>query len=68
MAEAVPAGLTLTRSPGQSIVVRHGGETLVIYYAERAGNQVKLHFEGSRSFAINRKEIQDRIDAAVAGD
>ena len=55
-------GLTISRDPGQKIIMRHGDVEVVVTYVKRSGNQVKLAFKGPREVTIYRSEVQQRID------
>ncbi len=49
--------LGIGRKEGQSIFVRHGGETLRIVVI-KSGTAVRLGFDGPRSFEVQRDDVR----------
>lgn len=54
---AAQGRLVLTRSVGDSIVVRHAGEELIIEFPRLHDNEARVAFCGPRSFVIVRSEL-----------
>ena len=46
--------LVLTRNCGEGIVIKHGGEELVLKISKGNGKRIKMMIDGPRSFDISR--------------
>ncbi len=56
--------LVLTRKKDEEIVITTpSGERIVMQVCEIQGDKVRFGFRAAREVEINRKEVQDRIDA-----
>jgi sRNA-binding carbon storage regulator CsrA len=67
---AAPRGLHLTRFTGERIILEHAGETLVLTVTAVARikpgtGEVRLSFDGPRSFEVWREEKHPNNTAAV---
>ena len=55
--------LSLTRKPGQSIVIGHD---IIVRVTAVQGRQVRLAIEAPRHIPVHREEIQRRIEKEAA--
>lgn len=53
--------LTLERSEGESLVIQHNGEELLIKLTETKKGKVKVSLAGPKSFDVGRKEIVEAV-------
>ena len=52
---------TLERREGESLIVQHKGEELLIQLTETKNGKVKVNLMGPTSFEVGRKEIVDVV-------
>ncbi len=58
--------LTLTRKPGEKIVIRtESGEKVELFVSEIRRNQVRIKIDAPRTVTVMRLEIAKRIAAEV---
>lgn len=55
--------LVLSRKTQQTIVITAGSERITVVIVEQRGETVRVGIDAPRSIAINRGEIQVRVDA-----
>lgn len=65
--EATPRpGLTLTRKPGQSIVIGEGASAVYVRVNSVDGGYVSLNVSAPRDVRIYREEVQARVESEGA--
>lgn len=52
---------TLERREGESLVIQHNGEELLIKLTETRKGKVKVNLEGPASFEVARKELVEAV-------
>jgi len=57
--------LVLTRSAGNKLFIEHEGETLEMVIVKVREKEVRIGFEGSRSFNIRRDDV---IKTEISGN
>ena len=55
--------LTLTRNPGESIVVKTSDGDITIFVGQGNGNQIKVKFDAPKPVKIWRSELLEPNDA-----
>lgn len=58
--------LVLSRKTQQTIVITAGGHRITVVIVEQRGETVRVGIDAPKAVAINRGEIQARVDAEAA--
>lgn len=54
--------LVLSRHKSEEVVIKAGGEEIVVAVADIRGDKVRLGFVADESVTIHRREVQEVID------